>query len=140
MNRPINATWPNVPGQTAPAASSSASFTFACDATNRRINQTAVNDNNWWSYPPNTASSTTTYTANALNQYTGVGSASPTYDGNGNLTSDGHFTYCYDTESRPISVLSAGTCAAPTTTVASYAYDAQGRGKSKTVGRRRPSM
>jgi YD repeat-containing protein len=31
-------------------------------------------------------------------------------------------------------VLSAGTCAAPTTTVASYAYDGQGRRKSKTVG------
>jgi YD repeat-containing protein len=31
-------------------------------------------------------------------------------------------------------VLSAGTCAAPTMTVASYAYDAQGRRKSKTVG------
>jgi hypothetical protein len=57
-----------------------------------------------------------------------------TYDGNGNLTSDGHFTYCYDTESRLISVLSAGTCAAPTTAAASYAYDAQGRRKSKMVG------
>jgi RHS repeat-associated protein len=31
-------------------------------------------------------------------------------------------------------VLSAGTCTAPTTTVASYAYDAQGRRKTKTVG------
>ena len=56
-------------------------------------------------------------TANSLNQYTAVGSAHPTYDGNGNLSSDGHFTYCYDTESRLTSVLSAGTCAAPTTTV-----------------------
>jgi hypothetical protein len=74
------------------------------------------------------------YTANNLNQYTAIGSAHPTYDGNGNLTSDGHFTYCYDSESRLISVLSPGTCATPTTTVASYAHDAQGRRKSKTVG------
>jgi RHS repeat-associated protein len=72
--------------------------------------------------------------ANNLNQYTAVGAAHPSYDGNGNLANDGHFTYCYDTESRLISVLSAGTCAAPTTTVAAYAYDAQGRRKSKTVG------
>jgi hypothetical protein len=48
---------------------------------------------------------------NNLNQYAAVGSVSPTYDGNGNLTSDGQFTCCYDTESRLTSILSAGTCA-----------------------------
>jgi RHS repeat-associated protein len=58
----------------------------------------------------------------------------PSYDGNGNLTFDGTFTYCYDAENRMTAVLSAGTCAAPTTTVATYAYDAQRRRKSKTVG------
>jgi YD repeat-containing protein len=31
-------------------------------------------------------------------------------------------------------VLRAGTCAAPPTTVAAYAYDAQGPRKSKTIG------
>ena len=31
-------------------------------------------------------------------------------------------------------MISGGTCASPTTTVASYAYDGQGRRKSKTVG------
>ncbi len=132
MNELINATWLNAPGQTPPAASSSAGFSFSYDANNRRINQTA-SDNSWWKYPPNTAS-VTKCTPNNLNQYIMVDSASPTYDGNGNLTSDGHFTFCYDVESRLTSVLSAGTCAAPTTTVASYAYDAQGRRKSKTVG------
>ena len=30
--------------------------------------------------------------------------------------------------------MSAGTCASPTTTIAGYAYDAQGRRKSKTIG------
>jgi len=80
--------------------------------------------------------------ANSLNQYSlyggtpspCTGGVTPTYDGNGNLASDGTFSYCYDTESRLTSVLRAGTCASPTTTVASYAYDAQGRRKSKTVG------
>ncbi len=63
-----------------------------------------------------------------LNQYSAVGSVTPTYDGNGNLTYDGTFTYGYDAESRLVSVSQGGT------TVASYAYDAQGRRKSKTVG------
>jgi RHS repeat-associated protein len=74
------------------------------------------------------------YTANNLNQYTTVGSTHPTYDSNGNLLNDGTFTYCYDAENRLNSVLSSGTCASPGTTVANYAYDAQGRRKSKTVG------
>jgi RHS repeat-associated protein len=130
MNRPINATWGNVPAQMNLTASS-VSSSFGYDATNRLTSQT-VTDDSWWNRP--TAAAQTNYTPNNLNQYTAVGSAHPTYDGNGNLASDGHFTYCYDTESRLTSVLSAGTCAAPTTTVASYAYDAQGRRKSKTVG------
>ena len=71
---------------------------------------------------------------NALNQYSAVGAVTPTYDGNGNLTYDGAFTYCYDTESRLIGVLSSGSCASPGVSVASYAYDARGRRKSKTVG------
>ena len=50
----------------------------------------------------------------------------PTYDGNGNLTFDGTFTYGYDAENRLISASGAGNTAA-------YAYDAQGRRKSKTV-------
>jgi YD repeat-containing protein len=33
-----------------------------------------------------------------------------------------------------IAAISGGTCAAPGTTVATYAYDAHGRRKSKTVG------
>jgi hypothetical protein len=58
----------------------------------------------------------------------------PSYDANGNLASDGTFTYCYDVESRLISILTAGTCSSPTTTLASYVYDAQGRRKFETVG------
>jgi YD repeat-containing protein len=50
----------------------------------------------------------------------------PSYDGNGNLTSDGTFTYGYDAENRLTSANGAGN-------TAGYAFDAQGRRKSKTV-------
>lgn len=63
-----------------------------------------------------------------MNQYTAVGSVTPTYDGNGDLTFDGTFTYGYDAENRMISVKQGST------PVASYAYDAQGQRKLKTVG------
>jgi YD repeat-containing protein len=76
-------------------------------------------------YPAATPS-TVSFTANALNQYTTVGAVSPTYDGNGNLTSDGTLTLGYDAESRL-------TAASATGLTASYAYDGQGRRKSKTV-------
>jgi RHS repeat-associated protein len=85
----------------------------------------AATDNSYWSYPAATAS-TVSYTANNLDQYTAIGAVTPAYDGNGNLTSDGTFTYGYDAESRLISASGAGNSA-------SYAYDAQGRRKSKTV-------
>ncbi|MGH3266872.1 MAG: RHS repeat-associated core domain-containing protein [Trebonia sp.] len=56
-----------------------------------------------------------------------MAAAHPTYDADGNLTSDGTFTYSYDAENRLVSVKQGGTA------VASYAYDAQGRRKAKTV-------
>lgn len=84
-----------------------------------------MSDNSWINYPPASAS-TTSYTSNALNQYTAVGAVNPSYNSNGNLTSDGTFTLGYDSENRLISASGAGN-------TASYAYDAQGRRKSKTV-------
>jgi YD repeat-containing protein len=129
LNRPVNVTWSPAPSQTTPTTSA-ANFAFGYDATNRRISQ-AANDNSFWSYPG--AAANVNYTANNLNQYAAVGSATPAYDGNGNLTYDGSFTYCYDAESRLTSIVT-GSCASPSTTVAAYAYDAQGRRKSKTVG------
>ena len=66
---------------------------------------------------------TMNYTANNLNEYTGVGSATYTYDADGNLTgkTEGGFTtlYAYDIESHLISVTT------PTESW-SYAYDALG--------------
>jgi hypothetical protein len=80
---------------------SSTGFRAAYNATNQRVSQT-VSDNSWISYPSG-PTATTGYTANSLNQYTCVGVTAPscagvvpTYDGNGNLTSDGAYTLGYD--------------------------------------------
>ena len=123
LNNLTGSVWGPAAAQTAPSASS-ATFTHAYDATNRRVSKTAT-DNSYWSYPAATAS-TVSYTTNNLDQYTAISSVTPTYDGNGNLTFDGTFIYSYDAENRLISASGAGN-------TASYAYDAQGRRKSKTV-------
>jgi YD repeat-containing protein len=68
------------------------------------------------------------YTANSLDQYTAVGAITPAYDGNGNLTFDGAFTFAYDPESRLLSVTQGATA------VVSYTFDGQGRRKQKTIG------
>jgi RHS repeat-associated protein len=57
------------------------------------------------------------YTANGLNQYSGVGGLTYGYDANGNLTSDGSRTFLYDVENRMVST-SAG---------ATLSYDPLGR-------------
>lgn len=62
-----------------------------------------------------------TYTTNGLNQYTSAGGASFTYDANGNLTSDGTYTYLYDIENRLVSRSGGG---GPTITLN---YDPTGR-------------
>lgn len=64
----------------------------------------------------------TAYTANSLNQYTAIGAVIPTYDGNGDLASDGTSSFTYDAENRLVSASGA-----------TYAFDAQGRRKSKAV-------
>ena len=122
LNRPLGVSWNPAPAQTMLAAGN-ASFAYGYNQANQRISQTAT-DKSWWFYP--SAASTTSYTANNLDQYTAVGAVTPTYDGNGNLTSDGTFTFGYDAENRLISAIGAGN-------TTSYAYDAQGRRKSKTV-------
>jgi RHS repeat-associated protein len=130
LNRPTNISWSPALAAASPATSG-VTFTHSYNNANQRSGQ-GTTDNTWFNYP--TAAAPVSYTANNLNQYTAVNAVTPSYDGNGNLTYDGTFTYCYDAENRMTAVLSAGTCAAPGTTVATYAYDAQGRRKSKTVG------
>lgn len=123
LNRPLNLSWTPAAAQAMPTASS-AIFTYAYNAANQRIAQTAT-DNSYWSYPAPTAEAIS-YTANNLDQYSTVGGVTPTYDGNGDLTFDGTFTYGYDAEGRLISASGAGNSA-------TYAYDALGRRKLKTV-------
>jgi RHS repeat-associated protein len=64
------------------------------------------------------------YQDNALNQYTQIGSTSPTYDSRGNMTNGygGGLTLAYDCENR---LVSAGTV--------SYTYDLLGRRVSRTL-------
>jgi RHS repeat-associated protein len=124
LNRPLSFTFGAAPAQTAPSASQS-SFAYTYDQTNRRIGAAAT-DNSWWSYPA--TATAVSYTANNLDQYSAVGTVTPTYDGNGNLTYDGTFTYHYDAESRLTSVTQGATM------VATYAYDPLGHRKAKTVG------
>ena len=130
LNRVTSVVWNPAATQTAPSASS-VTFNQGFDQNNRRVSQTST-DNSWWSVP--SSASSVSYTANSLNQYSAVAAVTPTYDANGNLTYDGTYTYCYSAESQLTKILSAGTCASPTTTVATYTYDAQGRRKTKTVG------
>ncbi|WP_170303830.1 RHS repeat-associated core domain-containing protein [Reyranella soli] len=124
LNRLTTTTWDPAPAATAPVAGPLVTFNHTYNKVNQRIGQT-LNDNTWLSYPAATPA-TTAYTANSLNQYTAVGAVTPTYDGNGNLTSDGTYTLGYDLESRLTSANGAGN-------TATYAFDAQGRRKSRTI-------
>ena len=83
--------------------------------------------------PAAPAATTTAYTANNLNQYTRVGTATYAYDKNGNLTSDGTRTYSWDAENRLTSATIPGAAGAAATT-ASYSYDEYHRRVKKTVG------
>lgn len=117
--------WNPAPTATAPGSASSVVFAHSYNKVNQRSGQ-SVSDNSWIDYPA-AAASTVSYTANTLNQYTAVGGVTPTYDANGNLTSDGTHTYGYDAENRLVSASGAGTGAA-------YTFDAQGRRKTVTTG------
>jgi len=124
LNRPSGVSWTPAPTAATPASAASVAFIHNYNAVNQRTSQ-SVSDNNWISYPAATPA-TTSYTANSLNQYTAVGAASPTYDGNGNTTSDGTYTLGYDPENRLVSASGGGNAA-------SYAFDGRGRRKLKTV-------
>ena len=70
------------------------------------ISQTRSNDSYSWN---GSVAVDRSYTANGLNQYTSAGTASFTYDPNGNLTSDGSTTFVYDVENRLVSATGAKT-------------------------------
>lgn len=75
------------------------------------------------------------YTANALNQYTAVGSLSPVYDDDGNATAypvpaspSANSTLTWDAENRMVS----STVGTTNTTTTTYLYDSQSRRIAKT--------
>ncbi len=72
------------------------------------------------------ATGSTTYVPNGLNQYASVGGSGLTYDADGNLTTDGAWTYGYDGENRLLVAKTAGTLAV-------YAYDPRGRRTTKGI-------
>ena len=102
---------------------SSSSFSYTYDNNGNCTSFTSSDDR--FVYTPPT-SYQLDYVSNVLNQYTTVGGTSFTFDGNGNLTSDGVNTYIYDTENRMIQVIT------PEHT-ATYVYDYAGRRIAKTV-------
>lgn len=69
---------------------------------------------------------TTNYTSNNLNQYTVAGSLSPTYDNDGNMLTNGDWTYTWNAENRLIK-------AEKSTQKLEFSYDYMGRRIEKTV-------
>ncbi|MBN1295170.1 hypothetical protein JXA80_00220 [bacterium] len=69
---------------------------------------------------------TTGYIPNLLNQYASVGGVGYSYDGNGNMTSDGVNTYGFDAENRLVSATVSGSSLV-------FTYDDLGYRTSKTV-------
>jgi len=85
-----------------------------------------MSDNTFVWHP--SAAGTVSYgTADNVNKYPTMGAASLTYDGNKNLSSDGTWTFAYDTENHLLTA-AAGAVSA------SYVYDPSGRQAQKTVG------
>jgi len=123
-NRPTGVTFDPVPTPLVPLTGFAVSLDFGYNAANQRVSL-AASDNAWIDYPLDRPM-VIPYAANNLNQYTTADTVMPTYDGNGNLTSDGTFTFGYDAENRLTSASKTGLSA-------SYAFDAQGRRKSKSV-------
>lgn len=80
---------------------------------------------------PDQSRATSNFTANEVNEYTGVGTTSLAYSNNGNLIDDGQRLYTYDYRDRLVSV----TRKSDSAPIAEYAYDAFNRRRVKTVFR-----
>jgi len=81
----------------------------------------------WGTYARTGLPAAQTYTYNAANQVTKVGTHSTTNDLNGSLTNDSVSSFTWNNRGQPATSSKTGLSA-------SYAYDAYGRRKSKTVG------
>lgn len=96
--------------------------TFTHNPSSQIIGRVISNDAYVWGDDVNVSRN---YTTNGLNQYASAGPASFTYDGNGNLNSDGANGYSYDIENRLIGKTGG--------TSATISYDPKGR-LSKIAG------
>ena len=88
--------------------------TFEYDSSGNRLNLV------------DSASGTTTYSPNNLNQYTSVGGTAPVYDSNGNLASYASWTYIHDANNRLVSANDGNAAAA-------FAYDGLNRQVARTI-------
>ena len=79
-----------------------------------------------------TTTTTTSYTPNALNQYTNVAGVTCTYDSNFNLAHMGAFMAVYDAANRLVSASNSGVNDAPAM-VAGFVYDGLGRCVKRTL-------
>jgi len=104
-------------------ASEAVQFSYAYDSVGNLSSLTTSNSS--FDYFPPTEE-LKTYTSNNLNQYSQVNAQSFTYDGNGNLTTDGLNTYTFNV----INKLVSATTAQHTVT---FEYDALGKRLAKTV-------
>ena len=80
--------------------------------------------------PYGVSPTTENYTTNTLNQYTAVGGASPTYDGNGNLTDNGTYKFKYSYRN----LITEARLSSNNSLVATYTFDASGRRIGKVPG------
>jgi RHS repeat-associated protein len=104
---------------------SSVSQTFGYNNVHQ-ITSRSISDSTY-SWHPSAASSTTYGTGNNTNGYPTVGGTAYTYDGNGNLKTDGTWTYTYNTENQQ-------TASSKTGTSTSSVIDPLLRQTQKTIG------
>lgn len=102
---------------------SNVSLGYVCNNVGNRTHFTSDDDR--FLFSP-LAGLETDYASNNLNQYTSVSGVAFSYDGNGNLTSDGGNTYSYDAENHLIAATTPEHSAI-------YTYDPFGRRSAKTV-------
>ncbi|MBY3328764.1 RHS repeat-associated core domain-containing protein [Rhizobium laguerreae] len=98
-------------------------LTYAYNADQQRKSVVATDDT---FLPSGLPAINKSYTSNVLNQYTAVSGVTHTYDARGNLTSDGTWTYSYNTENQLITATGSGQ-------TLTYIYDAIGRRQLKQV-------
>ena len=105
-----------------PGTADDQTYGYAYTSARQLSQRTASNDAYAWSAP----AVNRPYVPDGLNRYANVDGVASTYDGRGNLTSEGSRTFAYDLENR----LTATTDAS----AMSLAYDPLGRLRQTTVG------